>query len=515
MRPLRLVVVSVLLAAGLLASGGPAQAQPVINHSRAIVALTATGLPGYPDTQPRFGDVGTFSMFGAYYANGFQLADPGPTREDTWWIQFAPPAGQSFHRGHYPVVDSNQTPGQAFGDIIVGSDELGFHGDIDVLDWVPGPNNLPSRFDIVFRDGESVANGQGYFGEVRLGEPNEGAVHLGLRHIEWPSTAVGSTRITATEWLHNTSAGAVSIGSPQLTGVNAGDWRVTSDSCPAQLAAGATCSMVLGYSPKAGGPRVAALVVPVGGRRQTVSLTGEAPLGTSSLTYSGTDWVSGGMTNSFPNGKYVMEAKLTPSGIFAWTESTPYVDWYDPTVWMDAPGGGPLALGTHTTVGATPRSDTQYGESTWGLGRGCGSYAGSMTVHAFTLDASGVPSMANIDYTERCVEEQDPSKVMTAHLLWQYRSDTTPPKTPTGIGISGSTVHWIKSASSDAVESIARLVPGDGQDATPTSGYPLSAGSATSATLPRLTAGETYTVEVFAVDSTGNVSSPLQKTVVG
>jgi hypothetical protein len=60
-------------------------------------------------------------MFGANYASGFQLADVGPTYEDSWWIQFAPLAGQSFHRGHYPVVNSNETPGQAYGEIYIGT----------------------------------------------------------------------------------------------------------------------------------------------------------------------------------------------------------------------------------------------------------------------------------------------------------------------------------------------------------------------------------------------------------
>jgi hypothetical protein len=166
-------------------------------------------------------------------------------------------------------------------------------------------------------------------------------------------------------------------------------------------------------------------------------------------------------------------------------------------------------------VGTTQTAGKQYGEDTFGLGAGCLSYSGSMTVHAFTLDATGVPAMANIDYTQRCVEEHDPSKVMTAHLLWQYRGDTTPPKSPTGIAVSGSSVHWTTSASSDAVGSIARLVAGTGQDATPTTGYALSSGSATTANLPALSSGETYTIVVFAVDATGNVSSPSTKSVLG
>ena len=44
---------------------------------------------------------------------------------------------------------------------------------------------------------------------------------------------------------------------------------------------------------------------------------------------------------------------------------------------------------------------------------------------------------------------------------------------------------------------------------------PLGSGSATTATLPQLTGGETYTIEVFTVDATGNVSSPRTKTLRG
>ena len=46
-------------------------------------------------------------MTGAFYAGGFRLVHPAPSSEDTWEIQFAPPAGQSFHRGHYAVVNSS------------------------------------------------------------------------------------------------------------------------------------------------------------------------------------------------------------------------------------------------------------------------------------------------------------------------------------------------------------------------------------------------------------------------
>ena len=516
---IRLVVVGAMVVGGLATVGGPAQAASL--QSSAIFTLNSTGVPGYLATQQRFGDAGSFDMTPSQdVPGGIYLSYRTATYEAPWGIDLAPPAGQSFHPGYYPNVSYRPAAGQAFGEVWVGSQNEGYLGDMDVLDWVPGPHGLPSRFDIVFRDGTRVPGQYGYFGELRLGEPGEGAVHLGSRHIEWPSTAVTSTPIRGTEWLHNTSGSAVAIGAPQVTGVNSADWRVSANGCTGRLAAGATCSMVLGFSPTAGGPRLATLSVPVGGQVQVVSLAGDAALGTSSLTFSGNDWVSHGATHSFPNGPYVMSAAVDPVWhSFSWTETIPYVSYgssgSQPLVEMSAPGGAPLAVGTHATVATRLASGSQYGEDTDGFGRGCGDYAGSITVHAFTEDATGAPAMADIDYTQRCKEDPNPNDVMTANLLWQYRSDTMPPRMPTGITVTGSSVHWARSTSSDAVESIARLVPGTGQGATPTTGYPLSSGSATAATLPALTAGETYTVEVFAVDATGNASSAAKRSLVG
>ena len=257
------LAISVSVAAGFLTSAGPAQA--VVNVSNAIVALNSTGLPGYDSTKQRFGDSGSFVMAHSSVPGGVRLIYHTTNPDETWGIEFSPPEGQSFHRGHYPVVNRYASAEQASGGIWTRNIQHGFMGDIDVLDWVPGPDGLPSRFDIVFRDGTSVASGQGYFGEIRLNQPGEGVVHLGARHLEWPSTAVGSTRINATEWLHNTSSSAVSIGPPQLAGVNATDWRVTSNACTGTLAAGATCSIVLGYSPDRGWSEGG--VVAVAGRR--------------------------------------------------------------------------------------------------------------------------------------------------------------------------------------------------------------------------------------------------------
>ena len=108
---------------------------------------------------------------------------------------------------------------------------------------------------------------------------------------------------------------------------------------------------------------------------------------------------------------------------------------------------------------------------------------------------------------------------MTGTLLWQSRSDITAPSAPTKLAIKGSgtgrTASWAGSTSSDRSFTVARLVEGDGTNANAASGIPLGAGAITSAALSSLTKGVRYTVLVFAVDTTGNVSTPAKLAVTG
>jgi hypothetical protein len=82
--------------------------------------------------------------------------------------------------------------------------------------------------------------------------------------VSFASTTVGDDAATHTLTLSNTGTGTATLGEFTIGGSNAADFRVDGDStCTAsqQLAAGARCTLVLGFSPSAAGSRSASLSV--------------------------------------------------------------------------------------------------------------------------------------------------------------------------------------------------------------------------------------------------------------
>lgn len=495
MRSARIALTTAALSALVAASAGmplPASAAT----GTVVMSLNSTRDPQYPVGQSRFSDTGTVMTDGT---GGF-IASAG-----TWNVHIAPPQGQVIHPGVYPNVTGSTTTQYALADISVGSYDTGFGGVLDVLDWAAGSNGVPTRFDIVFRTptGQSA---QGYFGELRMGEEAAGTVALAARHLEWSPTPVGATPITAVEWLHNRSSKAVTVGAAALSGDAAQDFAITQNGCSGRsLAAGARCSLLVGFSPKKAGPRIAALSVPVGGAASTVSLAGAAPLGTNRLTTSGGDELDKGTTNTWAQGGTTFLYSYKNGCGYTVGDLSPY-------------GLGDDSRRFEVAVG--PR-DTPPGPGTYAVSSDCGKRGtkpllisesgytltadGSATVHHLDVDAYDVLTAVDVSFTLQGLKG-----TMTGRLQYQARFDYSAPKAPTGVVASGTGVRWAASASSDAVASIARLVPASAPlgTLTPTSGYPVSAGTGTSATVALPRSGTAYRLVVFAVDAAGNVSAP-------
>jgi hypothetical protein len=407
--------------------------------------------------------------------------------------------------GTYNLDDESTTVAAANNpdaQIFYGDQQLDFQGQLDVLDLAWNSVGTFTRFDVVL----------GGYGEIRFGEPGDIPVSLGQRHIEYSRIPVGFAPVFAPETLHNTSNSAVSLGDPSISGSAGKDYSLSSSTCGSSLAAGASCAFEIGFSPKAAGPRVASLDIPVAGALQKVSLSGSAPLGTTSITTSGNDSIDNGGSISYVDGpKAVIYVNQQHDG-WEFRANTPYnADLDAMTADFEKFGGGSLAKGEHKT-GPFPFESSGYGVRVSANSLDC-SMTGRMDVYSFVLDKRGLPSMAKITFSQLCQGETSP---MTGTVLWQYRSDTTAPRHPTDVKITSGSTHkasWKKSTSKDASSTVARLVEGTGADATPTSGVPVSSGSATTATLPALQPGTRYTLMVFAIDKAGNVSSAAKASV--
>ncbi|MCU1422022.1 MAG: hypothetical protein JWN36_1673 [Microbacteriaceae bacterium] len=413
-----------------------------------------------------------------------------------------PGDGQPLAAGHFDIrflpngtVDRTKDT----VDIGVAGEGGNFTGSLDILDLAWDASGHITRFDISMQG----------LGELRYGESEPTAVNVASTHMGFPEHAVSSAPDYEKESLHNTGGSSVAIGALSTSGYAESDYSVANDTCGGRsLAAGATCSFEVGFSPRAGGPRTASLIIPIGSISQLVGLVGSGSIGTSSLSFSGSDSVSNGHSYTFTAGsKYGIAEQYGPTG-YSWIVGEPTAgNPIDATANFNRPGGGPLEVGHHLTdQGGT--GDPLYGQSVSVNGMGCTTAGGNEDVDAFTADSFGYATLAKIRFTQYC--SGDTAHPMTGTFLWNYRSDTTAPNAPTGLTVgsgAGATARWTASSSSDATHTIARLVAGDGSGATPLSGYALSGGTSTSVALPSVGAGA-YTVAVFAVDATGNASAP-------
>ncbi|GAB3574657.1 hypothetical protein GCM10027406_05000 [Leifsonia lichenia] len=489
-----------LAAAVLVAPGAEAATVPPILSLK--YGVDQASQPAY-----QFGDNGTAKLSYATLSQGIAISTGAVN------VSVVPPAGKPLAMGDYALVDTGQESGPSLPTVRLEANGsgAGFTGELDIRDLAWNSIGQIYRFDVVLHG----------LGELSMDEPQPGGVDLGARTLAFPATPIGFASAPAqqAEWLHNTTSAAVPIGAPTFAGVGAADFAASGGTCGSSLAAGATCSFKVGFSPKAPGPRTATLRVPVGGAVQSVALSGAAAQGTSSFTTSGNDPIDKGATHTYSNGPDIIAESIVNGG-YAWTATSTNPSVFGqiqilPTGGGPSNNGPPLTLGVHTTgpwSGAVPT--TQYGFRATVDSTGCTVMDGTIDVQSLITDALGLVEMAKIAYSERCddLPNQNP---MTGTLLWQYRSDTTPPAAPTGLTVgSGATpaVSWTASTSGDVGHTIVRVSPGSASTVGVLSGMAVADGTGTSATLPGLTPGQ-YTVAVYAVDASGNVSAPVTKTI--
>lgn len=399
-------------------------------------------------------------------------------------------------------------------DLSVGTVTVEHASRWEVRDVAFDASGTLTRFDITFLSaGYSPANAS--FGQVRMGEPEQ-AVRFSSTDLTWPQTAVGSTRIWATQALHNASGTPQRLGRAVLGAMHAGDFALADDTCSGTtLVAGATCTVRVGFSPRVGGPRVASLGIPVGGTTVSASLAGTSPVGTSRLTVSGDNWIALNRTRVDADGPLAMfqgsngpgTAVFSSQQVYSTTTAFSRLELapLDSSVLHD----GTFRVGDHED-GAPLLLDISRAS------RDCNGTQGTATISDLALAPDGSVDRARVRFSVACGNDTRPGPV-TGELLWRSRTDVTAPRgaSPVSVSTTGTPkVTWGKSSSGDAATTIVRLVPGDGTGATPTSGSAVAASSAAgSATIAGLPAGRQYSVMVWVVDRTGNVSGVLRRSL--
>ena len=120
-------------------------------------------------------------------------------------------------------------------------------------------------------------------------------ISLSAISLTFPTQTVGTTSTAQMVTVNNTGTGSVSIAGVSLTGANPGDFA-QSNNCGNSLAAAASCTISLTFTPTSPGARTAGLSISdsASGSPQTVSLAGTG--GGASLSLTATSLTFGAQT---------------------------------------------------------------------------------------------------------------------------------------------------------------------------------------------------------------------------
>ena len=109
-------------------------------------------------------------------------------------------------------------------------------------------------------------------------------VTLSATSLDFGTVAVAITSSAQTVTITNIGSGNFSYNSVSLSGANAADFTITSNTCSTAVAPGGTCSVTLSFTPNTASSELASLNLSQGGMTQTVSLAGTGAFATANLS---------------------------------------------------------------------------------------------------------------------------------------------------------------------------------------------------------------------------------------
>jgi len=151
--------------------------------------------------------------------------------------------------------------------------------------FTPGATGSRSASVSITDDASGSPHGLPLSGTGAAAAPGVG---LSPASLDFGSRAVGTTSASQSSTLTNTGNAPLTVSGIAVTGANAGDFAQTNTcpTAPATLAAGATCSISVTFTPSAAGSRSAAVSISddAGGSPQSLALTGSGQAPAVTLT---------------------------------------------------------------------------------------------------------------------------------------------------------------------------------------------------------------------------------------
>jgi hypothetical protein len=339
------------------------------------------------------------------------------------------------------------------------------------------------------------------FGEIKLGYP-PAAFEVSPSVVRWPlDTALGKSAVDVPVTVLPTGSTAVGVTSVSVAGPTPGSFPIRRHNCTGTLTP-AGCTVWIGFSPTAPGPRYARLLVATTAGTATITLDGAGALGRTAWTID-IDHRDGRPDEH-------LELPYSDSWGTPWDLAAQGAE-ADGTLWNTSlrviqPDLYPekLVQGGHYV--ANPDDTGLY----LTLSRGnAACVALQATADIANLAYSGPDNrLAVLDLTMEVSCEGNPGDIISSRLRFHDRSDFKGPfkvSNVTAVRDGGSvSLTWTNPPSTDFARTIVRWYPGDIAPGAPDVGKLARFGTTNSV---RFTAPSTVptAISIWTVDTTGNL----------
>lgn len=342
------------------------------------------------------------------------------------------------------------------------------------------------------------------FGEVRIGYPQT-AYDVSPRVVVWPWTTVypGHAASDVPVHVRLTSSQAVTVYTPSVSGVNAADFAIRQQNCTGSLTASG-CTIWVGFTPSAPGPRHAKLTVPTSAGPTSVSLDAVGGLGTSDWTVD-VDWADPTIADEH----LVMDSASVGSPYEI--RSQAWEPQPDGTVsqWNARFGTyGGLQMQEGSTYYYTSAQNPFYMYLSRGDG-GCEMSSGSVTLN----DLGWIGPDRDLDRMDALLTATCTSSspyTVTARMRFHARADITSPgrvSNLTAVRDGGRvTVAWAKPSAPDLAGVIVRWYAAKTAPSVWWAGKAAYFGTGSSVSF-KASSTHPVSISVWTFDNTGNVSS--------
>lgn len=425
-------------------------------------------------------------------------------------IEFATPYGSNRHftPGYYPWAQDAQgqlSKGRPGISIWGGPNPCGgSSGSFEVRRIARAANGVITRLDVVFtRYCGGYGSGDVDIGELKIGYPQP-TYEVLPDEVAWPWTTVYPGQSAEAHPVHVrlTSGTAVTVARPYVTGPDAADFPIRKQNCTGTLTA-TGCTIWVGFTPKARGPRHAELIVPASTGRTAVSLDGLGAVGTSTWTVN-TNWPGTPTHEVIPSVSAGNPYSVISQGFQPLPPPSP-----DATVWTanfsDTQGLTPGTTYTYKNVVPTPPFTMSIAQGNGG----CELNTGSVTVN--DLATVGPDHLlSRLDALLKATCQSSTPYWVNVRMRFHEASDLTPPGPVTGLRItrSGShvTLSWKNPTDSDLAGVIIRWYQSAHAPGAWFTGNTAYQGTGSSASFTA-SAALPVSVTAWTYDVTGNVGA--------